>query len=217
MEIPGYFFRDDALLLKGAIQAFVNNYVTHYYNNDATVVGDEEIQEFRAQLILKRALNEPNGCGMKGLPQFNNIENLVNVLTHFIYICSVEHSATNFPQYEQYAFPPNFAALLHGQPGQVKNLDECMPTRRETFSTITIMKVLTLSLTSSLGNYDNKYLMAMDDAGRNFVNQFQQQLAEIQHHINGRNANIAPGNNENLHDYPYEWLLPENVLNSISI
>lgn len=47
-----------------------------------------------------------------------------------------------------------------------------MPTRRETFSTITIMKVLTLSLTNSLGNYDNKYLMAMDDAGRNFVNQY---------------------------------------------
>lgn len=40
-----------------------------------------------------------------------------------------------------------------------------MPTRRETFSTIKIMKVLTLSLTSSLGNYDDKYLSAMDAAG----------------------------------------------------
>lgn len=44
------------------------------------------------------------------------MENLIDVLTYFIYTCSVEHSATNFPQYEQYAFPPNFAALLHGQP-----------------------------------------------------------------------------------------------------
>lgn len=47
-----------------------------------------------------------------------------------------------------------------------------MPTRRETFSTIKIMKVLTLSLTSSLGNYDNKYLMAMDDAGQQLVAQY---------------------------------------------
>lgn len=46
-----------------------------------------------------------------------------------------------------------------------------MPTRRETFSTIKIMKVLTLSLTNSLGNYDSKYLSAMDDAGKNLVNQ----------------------------------------------
>lgn len=55
---------------------------------------------------------------LQGLPPFNSIQNLVEVLAHFIYICSVEHSATNFPQYEQYAFPPNFAAVLHGQPEQ---------------------------------------------------------------------------------------------------
>lgn len=47
-----------------------------------------------------------------------------------------------------------------------------MPTRREMFSTIKIMKVLTLSLTSSLGNYDNKYLMAMDAAGQLLVAQY---------------------------------------------
>lgn len=46
----------------------------------------------------------------------SSVKNLVDVLTYFIYTCSVEHSATNFPQYEQYAFPPNFAAMLHGQP-----------------------------------------------------------------------------------------------------
>lgn len=70
--------------------------------------------------VIEKSFNLVFIYNLQGLPQFNNIENLVNVLTHFIYICSVEHSATNFPQYEQYAFPPNFAALLHGQPGQVK-------------------------------------------------------------------------------------------------
>lgn len=53
---------------------------------------------------------------LQGIPEINSMENLVDVLTYFIYTCSVEHSATNFPQYEQYAFPPNFAALLNGQP-----------------------------------------------------------------------------------------------------
>lgn len=55
---------------------------------------------------------------LQGIPAFNNLDDLINVLTYFIYTCSVEHSATNFPQYEQYAFPPNFAAVLHGQPEQ---------------------------------------------------------------------------------------------------
>lgn len=40
-----------------------------------------------------------------------------------IYICSVEHSATNFPQYEQYDFRPNFAATLHGQPSVIYYID----------------------------------------------------------------------------------------------
>lgn len=54
---------------------------------------------------------------------------------------------------------------------------------------------------------------------------FQDSLAEIQTQINQRNTDIVEenrrkawtGNNENLHKYPYEWLLPKNVLNSISI
>lgn len=52
----------------------------------------------------------------QGIPEFDNIQNLVDVLTNFIYICSVEHSATNYPQYDQYAFPPNMAATLHSKP-----------------------------------------------------------------------------------------------------
>lgn len=58
------------------------------------------------------------GFFFQGIPQFNSLENLINALTYFIYTCSVEHSATNFPQYEQYAFPPNFAAVLHGKSEQ---------------------------------------------------------------------------------------------------
>lgn len=32
--------------------------------DDATVVGDQEIQGFRAQLMFRRAMNKSNGCGM---------------------------------------------------------------------------------------------------------------------------------------------------------
>lgn len=45
-------------------------------------------------------------------------ENLIDVLTNIICMCSVEHSATNFPQYGQFVFPPNFAAMFHGQPNE---------------------------------------------------------------------------------------------------
>lgn len=53
---------------------------------------------------------------MLGIPEFDNMQNIVDVLSNFIYTCSVEHSAANFPQYDEYVFPPNFAATLHGNP-----------------------------------------------------------------------------------------------------
>jgi hypothetical protein len=52
----------------------------------------------------------------QGVPEFDSVKNLATSIVSFIYICSVEHSATNFPQYEQYGFPPNFPAKLNGHP-----------------------------------------------------------------------------------------------------
>lgn len=53
-----------------------------------------------------------------------------------------------------------------------EKLNDIMPTRKETFSTIAIMKILTLRLTNSIGNYENHYLQAMDSHGRAFVQKY---------------------------------------------
>lgn len=131
----------------------------------------------------------------------------------------VEHSATNYPQYDQYAFPPNMAATLHDKPDRsALNLDHAMPTGSEMFSAILVMKILSLVLTNSLGNYKSSYFKSMDNEGRSFVRNFQKNLAVIQEEINQRNAAIIASNEESdVQEYPYEWLLPEKVLNSISI
>ncbi|XP_062581617.1 polyunsaturated fatty acid lipoxygenase ALOX15B-like [Saccostrea cucullata] len=219
MDIPGYFFRDDALQLLDAIQKFVHEYVAHYYQEDQEVINDQEIQAFRAELVAPRSLTDVGGCGMLGVPEFDSIANVVNVLTKIIYICSVEHSATNFPQYEQYAFPPNMPAILSGQPeleNGVHELDEAMPTGQQIFSTIKIMMVLTTITTNSLGNYETKYLSAMDPAGRRIVQNFQHNLITVRDIINQRNNSIENSVHQ-INEYPYEWLLPANVRNSISI
>lgn len=49
------------------------------------------------------------------------------------------------------------------------DLDASMPSRKEMFSTIKIMKVLRLVLTNSLGNYESVYTRAMDSFERNCV------------------------------------------------
>lgn len=179
---------------------------------------DQEIQAFRQELELPRSMDKEGGCGINGIPEFNNIQNLVDVLTNFIYICSVEHSATNFPQYDQYVFTPNYAASLKGHPeNPTGSLDAALPDGKHIFSAIQVMKILTLVLTKSLGNYHWSYLNEMDDEGRAFVQNFRESLAAIQKKIILRNESIEKGNNENqVKEYPYEWLLPDRILNSIS-
>ncbi|XP_048771097.1 allene oxide synthase-lipoxygenase protein-like [Ostrea edulis] len=220
-ELPGYYFKDDATYLHEAITNYVREYVTHYYGGDDEINQDPEIQAFRAQLIAPRSMSgdEAAGCGMKDVPEFDGVANLVTVLANFIYICSVEHSATNFPQYDQYGFLPNMPAILNGQPefqiGE-NELNAPMPTAREFFSTIKIMMVLTLVLTNSLGKYESRYQNAMDAAGKRIVRKFQRSLDDITTRINARNTTIQ-NTAGNIEGYPYEWLLPKRVLNSISI
>lgn len=47
-----------------------------------------------------------------------------------------------------------------------------MPTGSEMFSAILVMKILSLVLTNSLGNYKSSYFKSMDNEGRSFVRKF---------------------------------------------
>lgn len=42
------------------------------------------------------------------------------MFTSIIYTCSVAHASTNFPQYDEYAFPPNYPASMNGVPPKDK-------------------------------------------------------------------------------------------------
>ncbi len=38
------------------------------------------------------------------------------ICTCIMFTCTAQHSAVNFAQYEEYGFPPNYPALLQGEP-----------------------------------------------------------------------------------------------------
>ena len=58
--------------------------------------------------------------GVFGDGKFTDLEDLIKAVTAIIFISSVGHSAANFAQYDEYAFPPNYPAFLRGKPPTTK-------------------------------------------------------------------------------------------------
>ncbi|XP_060063432.1 allene oxide synthase-lipoxygenase protein-like isoform X3 [Ylistrum balloti] len=210
--LPCYHFRSDALPLYWAINTYVKKYVNLYYDTPDKITGDWEIQNWASELVKPR---EEGGCGILGVPGNGKIENqdqLIIILTSIIYTCSVAHAATNFPQYDEYAFPPNYPASLGGKPPtdktplEEKDILKALPDKPTTLDVMVVTKILSDKGTKSLGDFEVQYIF--DPPARKIVQEFREELKEISKQVKEKNKTRNP---------PYEWLDPEVVPNSISI
>ncbi|OWF44853.1 allene oxide synthase-lipoxygenase protein-like [Mizuhopecten yessoensis] len=221
--LPGYYYRDDALLVYDAIQKYVHTYIHVYYDDDGyngkhQVSNDAQIQAWVAALIAKR---EPvnGGCEIKGIPLDKNgstistCDQLVQILTSTIYMCSVGHAVTNFPQYEQYGFQPAYPAGMRGSPPQDPNIMvtetaiiKAIPPKITCLLEMVVMKFLSTRNTRCLGNFITRDSIPLkaDDA----VKQFRKDLKKAAVRIEERNSTRT---------HPYPWASPDNIPNSISI
>lgn len=55
-----------------------------------------------------------------GWKTFARAEDVAMVCTTVLFTCTVQHAAVNFPQYNEYAFPPNYPSVLNGSPPRDK-------------------------------------------------------------------------------------------------
>ncbi|KAH9509986.1 hypothetical protein Btru_044788, partial [Bulinus truncatus] len=116
--LPCYHFRNDALLLHQAIKKYVRAYIDLYYSSPDLLENDNEIQSWVGELVKPRN-GSLGGVGILGVPGNGRVktnEQLEMIVTSIIYTCSISHASTNFPQYDEYAFPPNYPGLLRGKP-----------------------------------------------------------------------------------------------------
>lgn len=219
-RFPDYPYRDDALLVWKAIEGWVEDYASVYYNDDAAVRADAELQAWIGDLV------SPQAAGLSGLGQTEDgttglftFDYLVQVLTMVIYTASAQHAAVNFPQRTEMAYSPAMPLAAYAPPP----LRTSGPaSERETLDTLPPLEAALLGLATltglggvyftRLGEYDrHQGLKAPQYFSNPRVQQaleaFQGELARIERQIGERN----------LARPTYEHLLPSRIPQSINI
>ncbi|MCA9685840.1 MAG: lipoxygenase, partial [Myxococcales bacterium] len=118
--LPDYPYRDDALLLWDAIEGWVGDYLDLYYDSDADVVEDEELQAWYRDLISPEGgtlstLGQADPAGGEGRGLFT-VAYLKEVVTMVIFTGSVQHAGVNFPQRTIMSYAPAMPLATYAPP-----------------------------------------------------------------------------------------------------
>lgn len=101
--LPSFPYRDDARRLFEAIRRFTGEYVDVYYDNDAEVGRDEELQAWRSEM---------SSFGVVGLPELTTRPALADLVAELIFQMAVQHAAVNTPQWDYLSNSLNAPAYL---------------------------------------------------------------------------------------------------------
>ncbi|HEX5745109.1 MAG TPA: lipoxygenase family protein [Archangium sp.] len=212
-KLPDYPYRDDALLLWNDIRAWVNDYLAIYYNDDAAVRGDSELQAWVTELGSPEAgkLKDvgENGGGIQ------TFEYLVELATYVLFTASVQHAAVNFPQRTVMSYTPALPLAAYAPaPTSVQYLPASTElTHLPPLQMAFLQQAVTFGLGNvyftRLGGYDT-YLREPWFADARVwpaLEVFQKRLRATEQEIGRRN----------LSRIPYETLLPTAIPQSINI
>jgi arachidonate 15-lipoxygenase len=209
MRLPDYPYRDDALLIWGAINRWVEDYVNHHYTSDAAVGDDAELQNWVTELVA----NE--GGRLNNIGAANRISTrteLVDLITLICFTASAQHAAVNFPQAPLMSYlpatPPAGYSPLSSltQEGFSENAFlKFLPPLEIAKALLDILYLLSSVYYTKLGDYGDGYFT--DPVIQTHLTKFQQELIRIEDEINERNKTRTP----------YEFLLPSKIPQSINI
>ncbi|XP_067828049.1 polyunsaturated fatty acid 5-lipoxygenase-like [Heptranchias perlo] len=210
-ELKGYYYKDDGLQIWSAIHKFVNKIVRFYYENDQQVKDDPELLAW---------IKDLTGIGFQdlknsGIPtSFSNRNELCKFLTMVIFTCSAQHAAVNNGQYDWGAWVPNSPCSMRKPPPTTKgtvtmeHIMESLPDITQSCIEMAITWHLSRPQAEmrKLGDYKEEYFT--EEAVKNIIGEFQDELKAIDRTIQERNEDLA---------LKYEYLRPINIDNSISI
>ncbi|KAL0354467.1 UNVERIFIED_CONTAM: Linoleate 13S-lipoxygenase 3-1, chloroplastic [Sesamum radiatum] len=109
LTIEDYPYATDGLMIWGAIENWVRNYVNHYYPDSARVCNDKELQAWYAESIN---VGHADLRHADWWPTLATPEDLISILTTIIWLASAQHAALNFGQYPYGGYVPNRPPLM---------------------------------------------------------------------------------------------------------
>lgn len=200
-----YPFRDDALLLWPAMKRWVQDYLKIYYENDEAVSGDGELQAF------VKEIGAQDGGRIPGVPSVQTMEDLAEFVTTIIWTASAQHSAVNFAQFPFMSYAPNIAGAGYTPaPGagdlEADALAKFLPPLNFAENQFTITFQLSSLHMSRLGKYP--WLHFKDHRVWSPLKEYKNKLESVESTI---------GTREQSRLLPYPFLMPSQVLQSISI
>lgn len=212
-KLADYPYRDDALLVWGAIEGWVRSYVSVYYAADSDVAGDTELAAWGSAIA---------GAGsIEGFVTPATIAELVQVLTMIIFTGSAQHAAVNFPQKAIMEFAPAVTGALWQQAPDVQGgvtkaqWLAMMPPQEMALEQLKVLYLLGSIYYRPLGTYVSpqypypKWFQDPAIIGEDGpLARFNAALAGVEQTIVERNAN-------RLH--PYTFLLPSLIPSSTNI
>ncbi|KAG1671750.1 Arachidonate 12-lipoxygenase, 12S-type [Nymphon striatum] len=139
-------------------------------------------------------------------------EDIVQLCAAIIFTASAQHSAVNYPQYENYAHPPNHPLKLNAPPLTTKDaiteedLVKLMPNNITTLRTMMFATILSYMDGKPLGEFDTVHLYHPKD---------MQAAAEFKEELQKGTEIIMERNRER--EVPYPWMTNECLKNSPNV
>lgn len=205
-----YPYRDDGLLIWGAIHDWVEAYLGLYYHSDQDVYSDRPLQNWAEELVaFDGGRLQDFGDGDK--PKIKTLEYLIDAVTMVIFTASAQHAAVNFPQNGVMSFAPAMptagyvTAKAVGAGTTKQDWLDLLPPLDQAQHQFNLLYLLGSVYYTQLGEYEDGYFT--DTKVAKPLQAFQKRLQDIEEIIERRNGERPP----------YNYLKPSKIPQSINI
>ncbi|XP_078602947.1 allene oxide synthase-lipoxygenase protein-like isoform X2 [Branchiostoma floridae x Branchiostoma japonicum] len=212
--LPGYYYRDDGLMIWEAISKYVGDILKLFYDDTVALRDDLEIQNWIRD-VKQQGLQWEDESD-KGLPDgVRTIRELADIVTSVIFTCSAHYAGHNAAQQDVYSLVPNSPMNMRRAPPkrkprkgetEMEDIMEALPDRQASCKQLNMAIALSnLGIEEEedggcLGHFSDRYFT--EDRAQVILGEFQQNLQQIGETIRRRNEAL---------DVPYTHLLPEKL------